>query len=101
MHCLFVAILILSFSSSARAGGTTQAGQVLAERWCASCHLVTSGQTQASADVPSFVSVARKTEKLDWLTGFLAEPHPPMPNLSLTRQEIQDLVAYFESLREN
>jgi hypothetical protein len=40
-----------------------------------------------------------KTGKLDWLSGFLAEPHPPMPNFNLTRQEIQDLVAYFESFR--
>jgi mono/diheme cytochrome c family protein len=101
MHFLpLVLVLILSFSPSTRAAGTPQAGQVLAERWCASCHLVTKGQTQASADVPSFGSIANKTEQLDWLMGFLADPHPPMPTLSLTRQEIQDLVAYFESLRE-
>jgi mono/diheme cytochrome c family protein len=101
MHFLLLAlVLTLSFSSSSRAAGTPQAGQTLAERWCASCHLVTPWQTQASADVPSFGSIANKTEQLDWLVGFLADPHPPMPTLSPTRQEIQDLVAYFEFLRE-
>ena len=90
---------VVSCAFSAQAAGTPQAGQAIAERWCASCHVVTAEQTQASADVPSFRSIAMKTGKLDWLSGFLAEPHPPMPNFSLTRQEIQDLVAYFESLR--
>jgi mono/diheme cytochrome c family protein len=91
---------IAFFASSALAGGTPREGQALAERWCASCHLVNE-QKQASADVPSFRSIAKRSDKLDWLHAFLADSHPPMPNLSLTRQEIQDLVAYFESLKQN
>src|SRR5688572_23653223 len=90
--------ILISCPFSAQAAGTRQAGQAIAERWCASCHVVIAEQTQASADVPSFRSIAMKTGKLDWLSGFLAEPHPPMPNFYQTRQEIQDRVAYFESL---
>jgi hypothetical protein len=33
------------------------------------------------------------------LEGFLADPHPVMPDMSLTRQEIKDLVAYIGSLK--
>jgi mono/diheme cytochrome c family protein len=102
MHRLFLVLAFTgTFSLSAHAAGNDRAGQMLAERWCASCHLVTPEQTQASADVPSFRSIAEKSEKLKWLEGFLLDPHPPMPNLSLTRQEIQDLMAYFESLKQN
>ena len=34
----------------------------------------------------------------DTLRAFLTEPHRPMPDLSLSRQEILDLTAYIQSL---
>jgi len=101
LRIVFILTTFVACSPSAQAAGTPQAGQAIAERWCSSCHVVRPEQTQASADVPSFRSIAMRTEKLDWISGFLTEPHPPMPNFSLTRQEIQDLIAYFESLRTN
>jgi hypothetical protein len=33
------------------------------------------------------------------IEGFLIDPHPAMPVMSLTRQEIRDLIAYFATLR--
>jgi mono/diheme cytochrome c family protein len=85
----------------ALARGSEQSGKAIAERWCASCHLVSPEQTQAAADVPTFKAVAQGSKhKLDWLLAFLADPHPPMPNLTLTRQEMLDLVAYFEALQK-
>lgn len=30
----------------------------------------------------------------------MADPHPPMPDMSLTRSEMRDLLAYIRSLRE-
>jgi mono/diheme cytochrome c family protein len=72
-------------------------GKVIAQRWCAACHVVAAGQTEASADVPSFFYVARHMDKRD-LTSFLTDPHPKMPDMSLTRQEIDDLTAYIRSL---
>ena len=35
----------------------------------------------------------------DQLRAFLSHPHGAMPDLSLTRAEINDLVAYIETLR--
>ena len=38
-----------------------QAGRELAQRWCASCHLVAPGQTTATSDsVPSFMAIAAR-----------------------------------------
>jgi mono/diheme cytochrome c family protein len=72
-------------------------GKIIAQRWCAACHDVSLGQKQASADVPSFFYVARHMDRRD-LTSFLTDPHPKMPDMSLTRQEIDDLTAYIRSL---
>ena len=88
--------LVPAFAASAtlaNTAGRSDAGQALAGRWCTSCHLVASEQGQASADVPTFQLIANSLGKLDWLEGLSA--------FSLTRQEIQDLVAYFESLRRD
>ena len=49
---------------------------------------------------PTFLSIARSPERTRaYVTGWLMNPHPPMPNLSLTVREIADLAAYIETLR--
>jgi hypothetical protein len=37
----------------------------------------------------------------DQLWGWLAEPHPPMPGLDLSRSEIDDIIAYLESIKHH
>jgi cytochrome c2 len=74
-------------------------GERLARRWCASCHVVAPNQTQASADVPAFSAIARRsTFDRDKLAFFLLDPHPKMPDMSLTRNEASDLADYIASL---
>jgi mono/diheme cytochrome c family protein len=73
-------------------------GKTIAQRWCSSCHLVAAEQTRAVADVPSFAAVARAKLPADSLKAFLSDPHPKMPDMSLTRSEIEDIVAYIQSL---
>jgi cytochrome c len=81
--------------------GSAERGAEIAERWCSACHLVSERQEQATPDAPTFMSIAeRSPEAIDALAGFLMDPHPPMPDLSLTRVEIRDLLAYIESLQE-
>ena len=76
-------------------------GVDLAKRWCASCHVVADGQTQASVDVPSFASVARRPNfSPERLAFFLLDPHPKMPNFPLSRLEAADIAAYIDSLRK-
>jgi mono/diheme cytochrome c family protein len=86
-------------AASAQGWGDAAAGREIADRWCAACHLVAPDQQQASADVPSFMEIARAVEgDFAVLEGFLIDPHPPMPDMSLTRQEIRDIIAYFGTL---
>jgi len=74
-------------------------GSQLAQQWCASCH-VTSGNPTGNVQQgpPSFHTIAG-ARTADELRAFLSHPHGAMPDLSLTRKEIDDLVGYIETLR--
>jgi mono/diheme cytochrome c family protein len=94
LSALPLAALVLGAPTFASAADARQ-GRELAIRWCSSCHLVSSDQTRASADVPSFASIASIPNfSVEKLVYFLLEPHPKMPNLGLGRTEAQDLAAY-------
>jgi len=85
---------------SAQGWGDAVEGREIAERWCSSCHMVAPDQAQTSADVPTFMEIARSVDgEFAVLEGFLIDPHPPMPDMSLTRQEIRDVIAYFATLK--
>lgn len=85
------------------AGDTTDvsAGRELALNWCAECHLVVENQDRVPSDaVPTFFSIAddRSTTELG-LRVFLTSPHANMPNIMLTRDQIDEIIAYILSLR--
>ncbi|MBR1130175.1 c-type cytochrome [Bradyrhizobium iriomotense] len=97
--CLLLVVTSSLGTSSALAADAGH-GADLAKRWCASCHVVANGQAAASADVPSFASVARRPEfSSEKLAFFLLDPHPKMPNFPLSRSEAGDIAAYIGSLR--
>ena len=77
----------------------TAKGSQLAQQWCASCH-ITGGSSVGNVQQgpPSFPTIAR-ARTADQLRAFLSHPHGAMPDLSLTRAEIDDLVGYIETLR--
>lgn len=92
---------VACLSASAALAADADHGADIAKRWCASCHLVTSDQKQASADVPAFAAIARKPDfSPEKLAFFLLDPHPKMPNFPLSRTEAGDLAAYIGSLRK-
>lgn len=89
--------------SAAMATGAVAAdvkhGEKLARQWCANCHVIGGEQAAGGDAAPTFASIAETAaERTDDLKAWLADPHPPMPDLSLTRYEIDDLLAYIESL---
>ncbi len=99
---LILSLFMVAMAPAAFAQGRGDAtrGHEIATRWCSACHVVDSEQTSGSAAVPTFATIAgRSGGDLSFLEGFLADPHPAMPDMSLTRQEIRDLVAYFATLR--
>jgi len=76
-------------------------GADLAKRWCMACHVVDTGQKQASADVPPFAEMARRSDFTpEKVAFFLLDPHPKMPSFPLNRAEAADLAAYIGSLRK-
>lgn len=90
------AMLLILAAGVAHAGDPAN-GRRVAERWCSSCHVVAGrGGTDAA---PTLESIARdRRREPDWVRQWLSAPHPPMPDPNLTRAEIEDVVAYLESL---
>jgi mono/diheme cytochrome c family protein len=82
----------------AASAGDVRQGATIAKRWCAACHVVDPSQTSAFADAPSFSDIAMRRTDRKQLAGFLANPHPPMPDMHLSRKEIDDIVSYIRSL---
>ena len=80
----------------------TARGQGTSERLCTNCHLVKPGQSgSAIAGVPSFAAIAnRPDQSSERIANILVQSHPPMPTMSLTRNEILDIIAYLDTLRD-
>jgi mono/diheme cytochrome c family protein len=86
--------LLAAFAGSAAAADASN-GEVLAKRWCASCHIVSADQKRGSTTAPPFSEIARQPHlTAASIALFLLRPHPPMPDMSLSRQEAADLAAY-------
>jgi mono/diheme cytochrome c family protein len=74
-------------------------GRTLARRWCATCHVVAANQQRVTGEAPPFSVIAKRPDfNTTRLTNFLLDPHPKMPNMSLTRTEAADLAAYIATL---
>lgn len=99
LSVLLPAALLLPAPSADAADRPADAriGGELAQARCTACHVVaaTGGGTDQAPPLPA-VAVARSDGEL---AAFLARPHGAMPPISLTRQEIADLVAYLGTLR--
>lgn len=99
---LLAAVLALVGASLARAQSfETSAGRHIAERLCSACHQIdpSSHPKNTQANAPSFVAIARmpSTNELA-LKVFLRSSHNHMPNIVLTRDEIDSVVAYIVGL---
>jgi mono/diheme cytochrome c family protein len=77
-------------------------GRAVARTWCVHCHAVERGETQQRADgLPSFTFLANDRRYTpERLRAFLTRPHGRMPDLNLSREDRDDLIAYILSLSE-
>lgn len=77
-------------------------GRVLAERACVACHVVSErAVSPVAADVPTFAAIANKPgQTMEAIAGRIVIPHPPMPAIALSREEIGNVVAYIMTLRQ-
>lgn len=99
------AALVLVVLAGVAAGSPSAAAEVakgeqLARQWCANCHVI-GGNAPATVQQgpPSFQAIAQASLTADQLRAFLSHPHGAMPDLALTRSEIDNLIAYINTLR--
>jgi cytochrome c len=87
----------LLLPSAALAAGNVGDGRTVAQTWCAACHDI-GGEARATDAAPAFTALA-KSRTPEQLRNWLSAPHPPMPNPGLSRQAIEDVIAYLQQLR--
>jgi cytochrome c len=95
-----LALSVLVCLAARPANADAANGAQIAQQWCAHCH-VTGGNPGRAVPQgpPSFQTVARSGMTADQLRAFLSHPHGAMPDLALTRAEIDDLISYIATLR--
>lgn len=98
--------LLTGFASGAQAEEPVankqrlEQGRVVADSVCSNCHLVSSEQTKAVADVPSFQEIADQPDQTEGnIIARIAIPKHPMPVIPITKHELEDVAAYIMSLR--
>lgn len=103
--CVLALAALAMQGGSALADGSLRAGAELAERHCARCHAVASGPSPV-ADAPAFSGLARKWP-IEYLAEALAEGivtshrhDVEMPEFVFSPDEIDDLLAYLDSIQE-
>ena len=96
-----LAAMALTLSLQSSIAADVAQGRQLALRWCAACHAVGPDVSRATDTPPAFTSLAQRPDfDQNRLAFFLLNPHPVMPNMSLSRSETADLAAYVASLRK-
>ena len=79
------------------------AGARMALQWCANCHVVNAAGPGPSAPIqqgpPAFATIAGHMTP-DRMRSFLSHPHGAMPDLALSRAEINDLIDYIQTLQQ-
>ena len=106
-----VALSIMFFAFPSFAGGAEDdpsyplnvMGRDLAEMWCDACHVIYEGDNNETFDgAPGFPVLAPHVKAdPDYYIAFLTKPHAEaMEEVTLTRADIQALVAYISSLAQ-
>jgi cytochrome c len=101
MRSLVLAALLIGSAVPALAAANANAGRDLVLRSCTSCHATNSTRTATDTAPPlSFLAKDNKARPA-WVRGWLMDPHPPMPTLMLNRAQIDNIIAYLNTLPTN
>lgn len=88
------AIPVEAWAQDAKNGG------LIAETWCAACHVTGPESTGADA-APAFSQLSRVPDRSDGdLRAWLMDPHAGMPPLELSDAQIADLIAYIRTIAD-
>lgn len=91
-----VAGLIAALTSGAAAAQDAERGLELAQTWCILCHVV-APEGEGTDIGPAFSSIAGKDSGV--LRAWIIVPHSGMPRLDLSDEQIDDVLAYIQTLR--
>jgi mono/diheme cytochrome c family protein len=97
-------VLITAFLTSAipamaaDPAGNADAGRQFFTRSCTSCHAMNATTTAADTAPPLSYIAKDIKQRPAWIRGWLMDPHPPMPGIMLSRQQVNDVIAYLNSL---
>ena len=101
----FIATLLVGLlhvgTAEAEEIGNAQRGSEYAEKMCASCHAVRLQELESPvAEATPFKMIADKPEMTRLaLKVFLQSPHPTMPDLMLSAEDADNVIAYILSLK--
>jgi len=99
-HFLILTSLGLLLSGQTAFAGDRAQGETLVKQWCANCHVDDEAMRGTDAAPPLSTLAKENEHSPEWVRAWLIDPHPPMPNLNLSRQEIDDIQAYLRGLSE-
>jgi mono/diheme cytochrome c family protein len=96
-----VILSLATCAAGAQESGDTERGRALATRICAECHAILQGAAKSPAPGVATFEVIANTPGMTAmaLSVWLTTPHRKMPNLILSTQERDDVIAYITSLR--
>lgn len=99
---LAVAIVFAEPAFSQEPGNVMQ-GQELAQTVCAECHAVAPGAIRSpNAHAPTFDNIAHIPGMTPMaIRVWLRSAHKEMPNIMLSRDETDNVIAYLQSLKMN
>lgn len=104
-HILFGTLMLVGGALSGPAQAQDDArrlqGLELSRNLCSGCHVVEENQRSAVIDgVPSFPMLGRSGLTNEHLRVWLSDPHPVMPQMPLSEQQIAAVIAYIRSFAD-
>jgi mono/diheme cytochrome c family protein len=102
-HLLFSSTILLAASTGLMAEevgvGDPQAGFVYAKEVCTNCHAIVSNETSPVPEAPAFDEIANRMSARAILV-WMQSRHPAMPNITLGREDLMDVIAYIVSHKD-
>ena len=90
--------IVTQHSFAAAAPSDVAAGKELFSRSCSACHAQNGAQDAADTAPPLSFMARESKERPEFIRGRLMNPHSPMPGFMLSRQQVDNIVAYLSSV---
>lgn len=92
--------VVLVGAQSGSALADAAAGKDLAGHWCAECHALYAGEQPPDPNAPSFPELAKDPVMTGYsLRLLLRSPHPTMPHIVFTDEQLDDIIDFILSLK--